>query len=69
MRIAFFQKEEESFWQPLNGNPYFRQRILAKACFKALPIKLKKWQLITATLESNPGKAQIEKDRNSIQIR
>ncbi|MFL5591970.1 MAG: hypothetical protein ACJ8DI_30560 [Ktedonobacteraceae bacterium] len=58
MRIAFFQKEEESFWQPLNGNPHFRQRILAKACFKALPTKLKKWQLITATLEFNAGKAQ-----------
>jgi hypothetical protein len=59
MRLAFFQKEEESLWQLRSGNPHFRQRILAKTCFKALPIKLKKWQRITATPESNPGKAQV----------
>jgi hypothetical protein len=66
LRIAFFQKEEESFWQPLHGNPHFRQRLLATACFKALPIKLKKWQLITATLELNAGKAHQGTQANSV---
>jgi hypothetical protein len=34
------------------------QRILAKLSFEALHVTLKKWQLHTATLESQPGKAQ-----------
>jgi len=49
------------------GNPHFWQHILAKTCFKALPITLKKWQLITATLEFNAGKAQsIRQARSSL---
>jgi hypothetical protein len=58
IRLAFFQKEEESFWHHLNGNPHFRQGIMAMLRLQPLLFKLKKWQLYTAILSSNYGKAQ-----------
>jgi hypothetical protein len=59
MQLGFFQKGEETFWQPINGNPHFRQGILATPCLQSPPFKLKKWQLYTAMLSSNYGKAHI----------
>jgi len=57
MRLAFFQKEEESSWQSISDNPHFRQGITAILCLLSLLFKLKKWQLYTAKQEFNPGKA------------
>jgi hypothetical protein len=45
------------FWQRLSGKQHFRQGIMAKGLFLALPIKLKKWERYLTLPESNVGKA------------